>query len=150
MLDRAAAYKTSQILTASPVERVVLLYRGAIRFATMQASEAEHGDREAAHVASLRAQEIVAALRESLDLSAGPIADQLDGLYAFCLRRLVDGNVRGSSAPVREAIQVLQGLLDAWVQVSGAAAPAPGPALPAPIAAAIAGAGAAAYGRTLR
>jgi flagellar secretion chaperone FliS len=118
MMDRAAAYKTSQILTASPVERVVLLYRGAIRFATLQVAETERGHREAAHNASIRAQEIVSALRETLDLSAGAVARQLDGLYDFCLRRLTEGNIRSQAAPVREAIQVLQGLLEAWLQVA--------------------------------
>ncbi len=125
MLDRAATYRTSQILTASPVERVILLYRGAIRFATTQASETEQGHRETAHHASMRAQEIVGALRETLDLSAGPVALQLDGLYAFCLRRLIDGNLRQDGALAREAIQVLQGLLDAWIQIAGATASPP-------------------------
>ena len=103
MLDRAAAYKTSQILTASPVERVVLLYRGAIRFATLQVSATEQGSREQAHIASLRAQEIVSGLRATLDLSAGPIAIQLDQLYDYVLRRLVAGNVSKDPKPTEAA-----------------------------------------------
>ena len=123
MLDRAATYRTSQVLTATPVERVVLLYRGAIRFATLQIAETQQGHREAAHNASLRAQEIVSALRESLDLSAGALPRRLDGLYDFCLRRLMEGNLRRSAGPAGEAVQVLQGLLEAWIQISGAPAP---------------------------
>ena len=125
MLDRAAAYKTSQILTASPVERVVLLYRGAIRFATLQVNATEQGSREQAHIASLRAQEIVSGLRETLDLSAGPIAAQLDALYDFCLRRLMDANLGCDPKPAREAITVLSGLLEAWAQLAGTAGSAP-------------------------
>jgi flagellar secretion chaperone FliS len=141
-----AVYKANQVLTASPVERVVLLYRGAIRFANEQASETELGNRERSHRASMRAQEIVSALRETLDLSAGPVAGQLDGLYAFCLDRLMDGNIRRDARPVREATLVLQGLLEAWQQIASsriAAADAPGPGtLPVGQAARSGGAGA--------
>ena len=125
MLDRAAAYKTSQILTASPVERVVLLYRGAIRFATLQVSATEQGSREQAHIASLRAQEIVSGLRATLDLSAGPIAVQLDALYGFCLRRLIDANLGCDARPAREAISILSSLLEAWSQLAGVAGSLP-------------------------
>ena len=63
--------------------QIVLLYQGAIRFATQHLAFVERREIEKAHSASIRSQEIVAALRGSLDLSAGPIAIQLDQLYDF-------------------------------------------------------------------
>jgi flagellar protein FliS len=118
MLDPTAAYRTSQVSSASGAGQVVLLYQGAIRFASQHLAFIERHDVEQAHKASIRAQEIVSALRGSLDLSAGPIAVQLDQLYDFVSRRLVDGNLTKESRPTEEAIKVLRGLLEAWQEIA--------------------------------
>ena len=73
---------------------------------------------EQAHKSSIRCQEIVNALRGSLDLSAGPIAVQLDELYDFVLRRLMEGNMRKEAKPTEDALQVLRGLLEAWQELA--------------------------------
>ena len=126
MLDQTTAYRTSQVSTSTPVGQVVLLYQGAIRFATLHLAHLEAGRSEAAHGASLRSQEIVSGLREVLDSSAGPIAAQLDSLYDFILSRLADGNVKRSPEPTGEAIQILRGLLEAWQAIAHGPAPASG------------------------
>jgi len=137
MLDPTAAYRTAQVASASGAGQIVLLYQGAIRFATQHLAFVERHDIEQAHKASIRAQEIVNALRGSLDLSAGPIAVQLDRLYDFVLRRLVDGNIAKEPRPTEEAIKVLRGLLEAWQEI--AARPAsdlvegPAATLPTPL-----------------
>lgn len=124
MLDQTTAYRTSQVSTSTPVGQVVLLYQGAIRFATIHVAHLEAGRTEAAHGASIRAQEIVSGLREVLDPSAGPIAAQLDSLYDFVLSRLVDGNIHRSAKPTGEAITILRGLLEAWQAIAGGSVPA--------------------------
>jgi flagellar secretion chaperone FliS len=124
MLDPTAAYRTSQVVSASRAGQIVLLYQGAIRFGAQHLAFIERHDIEQAHKASIRCQEIVNALRGSLDLSAGPIAIQLDDLYDFVLRRLADGNATKSPRPTEEALQVLRGLLEAWQEL--AARPASG------------------------
>ena len=72
--DPTALYRTAQVTTSNPVAQVVLLYEGAVRFAALSVARLEQHDLEGSHLASLRAQAIVAALRESLDLSAGDVA----------------------------------------------------------------------------
>jgi flagellar protein FliS len=118
MLDPTAAYRTSQVASASRAGQIVLLYQGAIRFAAQHLAFIERHNVEQAHNASIRAQEIVTALRGSLDLSAGPIAVQLDDLYDFVLRRLMDGNLTKEPRPTEEAIKVLRGLLEAWQEIA--------------------------------
>jgi flagellar protein FliS len=114
----ADTYRSTQVASSNPVGQVVLLYEGAIRYALRHLAALERGDAEAAHNASLRAQAIVAGLQETLDLSAGPIAGQLDGLYDFVLRRLVEGNIGKTPRPTEEALQVLRGLLGPWQEVA--------------------------------
>jgi flagellar protein FliS len=114
MFDSTAAYRTTQVVSSRPIDQVVLLYHGAIRFATIHLGALDRGDLEAAHNASIRSQAIVAGLREVLDLSAGPVAGQLDALYDFIHRRLTEGNTAKDGAPTIEAIELLRSLLEAW------------------------------------
>lgn len=118
MFDPAATYRTSQVVSASRAGQIVLLYQGAIRFGSQHLAWLERGDIEQAHKASIRCQEIVTALRGSLDLSAGPIAVQLDQLYDFVLRRLLAGNIGKEPKPTEEALQILRGLLEAWQELA--------------------------------
>jgi flagellar secretion chaperone FliS len=118
MLDPTAAYRTSQVVSASRAGQIVLLYQGAIRFGAQHLAWLERRDIEQAHRASIRCQEIVTALRGSLDLTAGPIAVQLDQLYDFVLRRLLEGNMAKEAKPTMEAISVLRGLLEAWQELA--------------------------------
>ena len=118
MLDPTATYRTSQVVSASRAGQIVLLYQGAIRFGAQHLAWLERHEIEQAHRSSIRCQEIVTALRGSLDLSAGPIAVQLDELYDFVLRRLTAGNVSKEPKPTEEALQVLRGLLEAWQELA--------------------------------
>ena len=122
--DPISTYRTAQVTTSSPVGQVVLLYQGAIRFATIHLAALERRDIEAAHHASIRSQEIVSGLREVLDLSAGPVAGQLDALYAFILGRLVAGNTAKDPRPTAEAIELLRSLLGAWRELAAGGDPA--------------------------
>jgi flagellar protein FliS len=127
MYDPTVAYRSAQVATSSPVGQVALLYEGAIRFATVHLAAIERRDPEAAHHASLRCQAIVAALQEVLDLSAGPIALQLDALYDFILRRLVAGNLAKDPAPTIEVLGLLRELHDAWRTIGSPRPIAAGP-----------------------
>ena len=136
MLDPTSAYRTSQVVSASRTGQIVLLYQGAVRFGTQHLAFVERHDIEQAHRASIRCQEIVNCLRGSLDLSAGPIAVQLDQLYDFVLRRLAAGNAAKDPRPTEEALQVLRGLLEAWQDLAARPASdlvdAPAETTPAP------------------
>ena len=126
MYDQTTVYRTTQVAASSPVGQVALLVDGAIRFATIHLAALERHDLEAAHGASIRSQTIVSALQEVLDMSAGPIATQLDSLYAFMLERLAAGNITKMPAPTIEAIGLLRELSEAWQAIGGTAtAPAP-------------------------
>lgn len=115
MFDPMSAYRSTQVTSSSPVGQVVLLYEGAIRYGMRHLAQLERHDFEAAHNASIRCQEIVSALRESLDMSAGgQVATSLDALYDFILRRLVAGNVGKEPRATQEALDLLRELLEAW------------------------------------
>lgn len=127
-MNPAAGYRATQVNAASPAERVVLLYEGALRFSRSSIAALERGDRPGAHAASVRAQEIVGELRATIDLdSGGEIASSLDALYDFVIDRLLQGNIRRDAALTNEAIRVIEELIGAWRQIA-AGTPAATPA----------------------
>ena len=125
--DPTAAYRQAQVTTVSPTAQVVLLYEGAIRFCAQHIQKLAQGDLEGAHNTSLRAQAIISALRESLDMSTGPIATQLDALYDYMHRRLVEGNLAKDDKAAREVIGLLRDLLEAWRAIASSPQGAPRP-----------------------
>src|SRR5215470_759722 len=107
-LAQYGAYRQTQIQSASPVELIVLLYRGAIRFTKQGVEAVRRQDVPAAHNAFVRAQDIVTELSNTLDFErGGEISQQLDALYAFVLKLLLEANVRKSAEPAEHAARLL-------------------------------------------
>ena len=46
MLDPTSAYRTAQVVSASPIGQIVLLYQGAIRFGAQHLAWLEHHEPE--------------------------------------------------------------------------------------------------------
>ncbi len=119
----ARAYQTQSILTASPGQLVLLMYDGCLRFmAQARAGFALPEDNprriETIHTALLRAQAILSELRANLDMEAGgDIAANLDRLYDYHLRRLIECNLRKDEAPLIEVEGLVRTLRDAWAEM---------------------------------
>jgi flagellar protein FliS len=100
-----------------------MLYDGALRFCEQAADAMDQGDMPAKAMALSRAFAILAELQNTLNVrDGGDVARQLDALYLHMNDRLVDANIQRSSAPIREVIQLLAPLRDAWSQVATPAA----------------------------
>jgi flagellar protein FliS len=108
-------YRQTQAQTAPPGELVLMLYRGAVRFVTTAIDAIEGRDVVTAHNSLMSAQAIVTELRETLDVErGGQIAQNLQRLYEYLGRRLLEANTRKDTAPAREAQKLLRELLPAW------------------------------------
>jgi flagellar protein FliS len=121
----AEAYQQTLVQSRSPLELVVMLYDGALRFLEQAAEAMDRRDMPAKAEALSRSFAILAELQNTLNVrDGGELARQLDALYAHMHDRLVDANVQRSSAPIREVIALLKPLRDAWSQVATPAVPA--------------------------
>ena len=108
-------YRQTQTQTAAPGELVLMLYRGAARFVSSAIEAIDARDIAAAHNGLVRAQEIIAELRSTLDLErGGDIARNLESIYDYLNRRLLEANLRKDAEPAREVLQLLRELLPAW------------------------------------
>ena len=112
------AYAQAQVSTSSQAELVVLLYRGAVRFATKARLHLLGRELESAHDALMRAQEIVVELMLGIRPAEEKASADLYALHDYIYRLLYDANFTKSAQPVDEALRHLRDLLSTWETVA--------------------------------
>lgn len=119
----ARAYQAQSILTASPGQLVLLMYDGALRFLAQARAGFTLSDDNPQRIAQintalLRTQAVIAELQANLDhQSGGDIAVNLDRLYDYHLRRLLEANVRKDESIVIEIETLIRELRDGWAEM---------------------------------
>jgi len=109
-------YLRSAVLTATPEQLQLMLYDGAVRFATRGLEALRARDREAAFNALDRAQQIVLELDNGIRREVNPtVADQMRALYHFVYRRLIDANIHQDVVALEEALRILRHMRETWV-----------------------------------
>jgi flagellar protein FliS len=124
------------IAAASPHKLIVMLYDGALVALLGAKNNMAAGNIAAKGSAISKAITIIDnGLRASLDKEAGgEIAANLDALYDYMSRRLLEANLKNDTAIVDEVHRLLSDLREAWVAIgdkAGQPAPAAAPAIPA-------------------
>ena len=115
----AEAYRRIEAESRSPMELVVMLYDGAIRFIGEARTAHGKGDVAARGVAVGKALNIVAELQNTLNLAeGGTIAEELDRLYTYVNIRLVDVTLKQDAAAFDDAEKVLVTLREGWAQIA--------------------------------
>lgn len=115
------AYRDSAILTAPPERLVVMLYDGANRFLIQGATALRAGDLALMNDKLRRAEAIITELRATLDLSQGEVATNLESIYSFCQRLLLEARLKRDPEKIDHVAKLLCELRDAWDQVAGQA-----------------------------
>ncbi|MFN4090279.1 MAG: flagellar export chaperone FliS [Alphaproteobacteria bacterium] len=106
------------IRSERPSQMVVMLYEEMLASLDRAVVATERGDLPTRNRHARRAADIVDLLDGCLDRSrGGEIAANLAALYRTVLGRLVQLNAGRSGRPGREAIALLEPLLDAWKAV---------------------------------
>lgn len=118
--NRAAqAYRRVESESRSPLELVVMLYDGALRFLGEASEAAARGDLRARAHAISRTLAIIAELQNTLDIEkGGAVADQLDDLYTYISARLLDVALKKDVTAIEEAHKLLTPIRDAWSQIA--------------------------------
>lgn len=115
---QAARYRDAELLAASPGQLVVMLYDKLLLTLRRARVACEAGRIEERCEAILKVMDMVTELRVSLDHEqGGAISTQLDALYAFMLRELVDANRTQSAAKLDVVARIAGELRDAFAQV---------------------------------
>ena len=111
----ANPYLQSQVMTASPQELVTMLYDGALRFINQAAAAIEEKDMEKAHIANVRAQNIILELMGGLNQDY-EISEDFFKMYEFIHFHLIEGNSEKNVQKLKEAAGLTRELRDTWKQ----------------------------------
>ena len=134
------SYQQVATKTAPPGQLVLMLYDGAAKFLERAMAGFDIEDpadsNEAINNNIQRAQAIVFELNVTLNMDeGGKLATTLRSLYEYMDRRLMEANLKKDKAIVKEILDRLLVLRDAWSQMlnnqGGAPLEEPGPALAA-------------------
>jgi flagellar protein FliS len=115
----ANAYRQTEAQSRTPLELVVMLYDGALRFTAQARTAIEQRNIPARREAITRALAITSELQSTLDMArGGAIAESLDALYVYVNGRLIEASSKQDVRPVDEAAKVLTTLRDAWADIA--------------------------------
>ena len=107
-------YAQNNISIESPVKLIEMLYEGVLRF-NMQAKRAmRDNDIEKRTFWTKRSIAILSELINTLDLSAGQVAEYLNALYNHQIQSLVTAGLDNDIEKIDEVNKVMKGLLEAW------------------------------------
>jgi len=111
-------YNKNDISTSNPLKIVLMLYDGAVNFLNKAIAFADAGDIKHKNIYANKARDIIEELNNSLDTDAGEdMAQQLRRLYYFMNRHLMKANWNNDIQGMKEVIEILSGLREAWQSV---------------------------------
>jgi flagellar protein FliS len=114
-----ARYGNVKVMTASPADHIVMLFDASFRFLREAVEANKAGDRSRMGERIGRANAVYACLLGSLDRSISPgLCDQLEPLYGFCMRHILEANLKNDAARLEEVIRILSPLRDAWASAA--------------------------------
>ncbi|HBG17376.1 MAG TPA: flagellar export chaperone FliS [Firmicutes bacterium] len=110
-------YRQTQVETAGPLELIIMLYEGAIRFCNQAKLAIEEKNLNQANQMLQRAQDIIDELNINLNMEAGEIAVNLRSLYQFISTKLVEANIKKDLTLLNQMIALLTDLRSSWVEL---------------------------------
>lgn len=119
MTRGADAYRRTEAQSASPLQLVVMLYDGALRFLSEARTAQAAGDLAGRARAMARVSAIIAECHSTLNMEAGgAVAVTLDGLYTYISTRLLDVTVKRDASALDEITGLIVPLREAWSQAA--------------------------------
>lgn len=128
--EAAEAYRDHDVLTADPLSLVARAYEAALRHLARARTALAAGDLAAKGAAVARASDCLGLLRGALDMErGGEIARNLDRLYEYFSRRLLEGHALNRDEAFAEVFGHLRELGETWRRAAASTRsvePAPG------------------------
>ena len=108
-------YQKANITTASPAKLILMLYDGALRFLTKAIEGVKEDDLALVHELIIKTENIVIELINCLDFDqGGEIAKNLNAIYRFVYRKLIEANVNKDIPTIEICISLISPLRDGW------------------------------------
>lgn len=104
----------SGIEDASPHRLIQMLFEGGLQRLATAKGALQREDRAAKGEQIGKAIGIIGGLRESLRPEGGELSENLESLYAYMQRRLLEANLESSIEKLEEVSGLLRDLKEAW------------------------------------
>ncbi len=116
------AYQAVNVQSRSPLELVLMLADGALRFLHQAREAGARGDIAARAAGISRTLAIIGELQSTLNMEeGGQVASELERLYTYMSGRLLDVTLKRDLGAIDEVHKLMALLRDGWAQASEAA-----------------------------
>ena len=114
------AYATSAVREDLPKDRIlIMLYEGSIKFIHLAIRGINENRRDLKGEYISKVLAILTELTAALDMErGGEIAENLDALYAYMVKRLTEANIKNNTEPLQEVEALLLDLKDGFSEAS--------------------------------
>lgn len=106
------------IQDASPHRLIEILFSALLDRLAQAKGAMRHGDRHSKGLALGRAASIIAALRGAVIEDGGELANNLDALYEYLERRVLEANLRNDQGIVEECSDLVGPIAQAWGEIN--------------------------------
>ena len=114
-LNPLAAYGKVANAQTDPLQQIIMLYDGAIKFLRLAAADMMVGDLIAKAEHTNRAFDIITYLQSILDFErGGDVARALDLFYTSLMLQILNASAALDSGKMEQAAELLQPVRDAW------------------------------------
>lgn len=111
-------YQKSAVQGASPIQLIVMMYDGALRFMEAGRHAMQQKDLEKQNANLQKAQRVVVELMACLDMkNGGEVAKNLFALYSYVVDELVQANMSDDLKAVERSIKVISDLRESWSEL---------------------------------
>ena len=111
-------YRINEVSTSSQERLIIMMYEGAIKFASMAIQSIEKGDIVKQGEYINKTHDIINELSLALDLKkGGEVALRLESLYQYMLSQLTLANIKSDRKALETIIKILGPLSEAWEQL---------------------------------
>ena len=115
---RIDQYRKSSVSSASPLQLVVMLYDGSLRFMEAGKHAMLKKDVFQQNENITKAQRIVTELLATLDMDkGGDVAENLSNLYVYTYNKLVEANIEDKPEYIDECIEIMRELRESWAEL---------------------------------
>ena len=111
-------YRINEVSTSSQGRLIIMMYEGAIKFASMAIQSMDKGDivRQGEYIN--KTHDIINELSLALDLKkGGEVALRLESLYQYMLSQLTLANIKSDRKSLEDVVKILSPLAEAWEQL---------------------------------
>ena len=111
-------YRKSAVSGASPLQLVIMLYDGALRFMEAGKHAMLKRDVFSQNENLTKAERIISELLSTLDMEqGGDVAKNLFSIYTYVYDKLVEANIEDKHELIDECSTILSELRESWVEL---------------------------------